>query len=164
MQYVKRPPVLLLFSLGFYVKPFFFYQGFLSQTLTIHRTVREGRGSPFFHSTTFTGSWTLRHLVATLHVRWLSHIFNRNACVYQTVTRWDLQPYRITIWLTDWWCNVCLFTWWIDPRFSLERFDMGNRCIWTQAITLVLEANRLTKCASHPQTLWRNYQFSIYIF
>ena len=34
-----------------------------------------------FHSTTSTRSRTLRHLVATLHVRWLSRIFNRNACV-----------------------------------------------------------------------------------
>ena len=38
---------------------------------------------------------------ATLHVRWLSHIFNRTACIYQAATRWDLPPYRITIWLID---------------------------------------------------------------
>ena len=29
-------------------------------------------------------------------------------------------------WLIDWWCNVCLFTWWIDSRLilvnRLERF------------------------------------------
>ena len=143
---------------------FFVYQGFLHKHIRFTGQQGKGEDHLFFHSTTSTRLRTMRHLFATLHVRWLSHIFNRNACVYQTVTRWDLQPYRITIWLTDWWCNVCLFTWWIDPRFSLERFDMGNRCIWTQAITLVLEANRLTKCASHPQTLWRNYQFSIYIF
>ena len=43
----------------------------------------------------------IRHLFATLHVRWLSHIFNRNACIYQTATRWDLPPYRVTIWLID---------------------------------------------------------------
>ena len=28
-------------------------------------------------------------------------IFNRNACNYQTATRWDLPLYRITIWLID---------------------------------------------------------------
>ena len=54
-----------------------------------------------FHSTTSTRSRTFRHLFATLHVRWLSHIFNRTACIYQTATRWDLLPYRITIWLID---------------------------------------------------------------
>ena len=35
-------------------------------------------------------------------------------------------------WLIDWWCNVCLFTWWIDSRFLLQRFWMGNRWIWTR--------------------------------
>ena len=89
-----------------YKHSFFFLSGFSSQTLTIHRTAT-------LHS---TRSRTLRHLLATLHVRWISRIFNRNACVYQTATRWDLPPYRITIWVINWWCNVCLFTWWIDAK------------------------------------------------
>ena len=101
---------------------FFFYQGFLSRTLTTHRTAGEGRGPFLFHSTTSTRSWTFRHLFATLHVRWLSHIFNRNACIYQTATRWDfttLSNYH----LIDWWCEVCfsLFTWWFDTRFLLQQ-------------------------------------------
>ena len=76
---------------------------------------------------------------------WLSRIFNCNTCVYQTATRWDLPPYRITIWVIDWWCNVCLFTWWIDIRFLLQRFDIGNRWIeLALTITLALQANRLT--------------------
>ena len=54
-----------------------------------------------FHSTIFTHSRTFRQLFATLHVRWLSNIFNRTACIYQTAARWDLPPYRITIWLID---------------------------------------------------------------
>ena len=66
-------------------------------------TGQQGKGGDhlLFHSTTSTRSRTLRHLFATLHVRWLSRIFNRNACVYQTATRWDLPPYQITIWLID---------------------------------------------------------------
>ena len=83
---------------------------------------RKGGNHRLFHFSTSTRSRTFRHLFATLHVRWLSRIFSRNACVYQTATRWDLPPYRITIWLIDWWCNVCLFTWWIDSRFLLQRF------------------------------------------
>ena len=63
-----------------------------------------------FNSTSSSRSLTLRYLFATLHVRWLSHIFNGNACAYQTATGWDLPPYQITIELVDWWCNfVCLF-------------------------------------------------------
>ena len=64
-------------------------------------TGRQGKGEDhfLFHSTTSTRSRTFRNLLATLHVRWLSHIFNGNACIYQTATRWDLPPDRITIWL-----------------------------------------------------------------
>ena len=72
-----------------------------------------------FHSTTSTRSRTFRHLFATLHVRWLSHIFNRTACIYHAATRWDLPPYRITIWLTDdVTLSFWLFTWWFDSSFS----------------------------------------------
>ena len=52
-----------------------------------------------FHFATSTDSQTFRHLFAILHVRWLQHIFNRNAWIYQTATRWDLPTYWITIWL-----------------------------------------------------------------
>ena len=85
-----------------------------------------------FHSTTSTRSRTLRHLFATLHVRWLPRIFNCNASVYQTASRWDLPPYRITIWVIGLGCDVCLLTWWIDTRFLLKRFDIRNRWIWTR--------------------------------
>ena len=66
-------------------------------------TGQQGKGGNHFlsHSTTSTDSRIFRHLFATLHVRWLSHIFNRTTCIYQTATRWNLPPYRITIWLND---------------------------------------------------------------
>ena len=145
----------------------FFYQGFLSQTLTIHRTASEGRVPPFIPLYHFHPLTNIKKFIYNiyLHVRWLSRIFNRNACVYQTATRWDLPTYQINIWLTDWWCNVYLFTWWIDSRFLLERFGMRTGGFeLASTITLVFQANRLTKCASHTKTLWRNYQFSINIF
>ena len=127
-----------------------FYQGFLY----IHWrfTGQQGKGGDrlLFHSTTSTRSRALRHLFATLHVRWLSRIFNRTACVYQTATRWDLSPYRITIWVIDWWCNVCFFNWWIVTKFLLSDLTLETGGFkLTSTITLVLQANRLTKCASH---------------
>ena len=66
-------------------------------------TGQQGKGGDhlLFHSTISTRSRTFKHLFATLHVKWLSHIFNCNACIYQTATRWDLPPSRITIWLID---------------------------------------------------------------
>ena len=106
---------------------FFFYQGFLHRHWRFTGQRGKGWDHLLFHSATSTHSRTLRHLFATLHMRWLSRIFNRNACVYQTATRWNLPPYRITIWVIDWWCSVCLFTWCIDTRLMLQRFDIENR-------------------------------------
>ena len=80
---------------------------FFSIRVFFHRhlqlTGQQGKGGDhlLFHSTISTCSRTFRHLFATLHVRWLSHIFNCNAFIYQTATRWDLPTYRITIWLID---------------------------------------------------------------
>ena len=105
----------------------FFYQGFLHRHWRFTGQQRKGRNHLLFHSTTSTRSQTLRHLFATLHVRWLSRIFNRNACVYQTATRWDLPPYRITIWVIDWWCNVCFFYLMNWFYVSVTGFDIGNR-------------------------------------
>ena len=76
-------------------------------------TGQQGKGGDLllFDSTTPTRSRTFRHLFATLHVRWLSRIFNHNACIYQTATRWDVPPYRILIWLIDdVKLSFCLFT------------------------------------------------------
>ena len=115
-----------LYMLGFF---FVFYQVFFHRHWQFTEQQRKGGDHLLFHSTTSTRSRTLRHLFATLHVRWLSRIFNRNACVYQTATRWDLPSYRITIWLIVWWCSVYLFTWWIDSMtvcyFNLI-FSMWN--------------------------------------
>ena len=97
---------------------------FFSIRVFFHRHWRlagqQGKGGDhlLFHSTTFTRSRTFRHLFATLHVTWLSHVFNRTACIYQTATRWDLPPYRITIWLIDdVTLSFCLSTWWFDSSF-----------------------------------------------
>ena len=89
---------------------FFFDQGFLSRTLTT--TGQQGRGGDHL----LFRSRTLTDLFATLHVRWLLHIFNRTTCIYQTATQWDLPPYWIIIWL----CDIkffCLYTWWFDFSF-----------------------------------------------
>ena len=88
--------------------PFFF-----SLRVLFHRHWRftgqqgKGGGHLLFLSTTATRSRTLRHLFATLHVRWLSRIFNRNASVYQTATMrfTTLSNYH----LSDWLMMQCLF-------------------------------------------------------
>ena len=108
------------------------YWHFFFNRIFSHRhwrfTGQQGKGGEhlLFHSTTSTRSQTLRHLFATLHVRWL-HVF-----LIAMLSQSQSQLYRITIWVIDWWCNVCLFTWWIDTRLLLQRFDIGNRWIWTR--------------------------------
>ena len=58
--------------------------------------------------------------------------------IYLQLCMWDdyhvshLPSYWFTIWLIDRWCNVRLFIWWFDSRFLLQKFDMGNRWIWTR--------------------------------
>ena len=78
---------------------FFFYQSFLSRTLTAHRTAEEGRGPsfPLYHFHPLTNIQTFMCNFA----REMTIIFNRNACIYQAATLWHLPPYRITIWLID---------------------------------------------------------------
>ena len=135
---------------------FFFLSGF-SFMDTNNSQDRWGNAGDhlLFHSTTSTPLQTFRHLFATLHVRWLSHIFDRNTCIYQTATRWakpDWPPYRITIWLIDWWGHVDfrLFACWFDSRFCYSYFTWENGGLeLASTIILVLQANRLTKCASH---------------
>ena len=92
-------------------------------------TGEQGKGGDhlLFHFTTSTHSRTFRHLFATLHVRWLSHIFNRTTCIYQTATRWDLPLYRITIWLIDdETLSVCLFTLWFHFSFFVTAIWDGK--------------------------------------
>ena len=103
---------------------------------------RRGGDHLLFHSTTSTYSQTFRHLFATLHVRWLSRIFNRNDCVYQTASQWDLQPYWITIWLIGW--LIITAIWYGKP------VDLNSHRLFT----LVLEAKWLTKRASHHHMKW----------
>ena len=66
---------------------------------------RKGVNLRLFHATTSTHSWTLSS---------------------QTASRWDLPPYWITIWLIDWWCNFCLFTWLFDSRLFVTAISHGK--------------------------------------
>ena len=54
--------------------------------------------------------------------------------------------------LIDWWCNFefCLFACWIEFRFcySFMTWETGGLEL-ASTIVLVLQVNRLTKCASH---------------
>ena len=84
------------------------------------------------------------------------HIFNRTACIYQAATRWDLPPYRITIWLIDdvMLIFVCLLVDLIRFCYSFFTLETAGLELAT-TIILVLQANRLTKC---PSGIWKPLQ------
>ena len=70
-------------------------------------TGQQGKGGDhiLFHSTTSTLSQTFRNVFGTYLHLFAREIaityFYRNSCIYKTATRWDLPPYRVTIWLID---------------------------------------------------------------
>ena len=76
------------------------------------------------------------------------HIFliAPTASIYQTATRWDLLPYRITIWLIDVMLILIRLLEDLILGFcgsNLRRENVGLELAST--ITLVLPASRLTK-------------------
>ena len=87
---------------------FFFFQGFLSQTLTIHRTAGEERGPSFISLYHFHPLTNIETFICNFACEMTITYFQSQRLCYQTATRWDLRPYRATIWLIDRWCNVCL--------------------------------------------------------
>ena len=92
---------------------------------------RKGGNHRLFHFSTSTRSRTFRHLFATLHVRWLSRIFNRNVCNYQIYHLMEL-PFD---WLIDWLIDDAMFVCLLDELilgFCYSDFDIGNRWIWTR--------------------------------
>ena len=129
------------------------YHDFLSQHWRI--TGQHGKGGDhlLFRSTTSTRSWTFKHLFATLLVRWSSHISNCFTWIYKTATRWYLSPYRISIWLIDdvILSLVCLLVELILDLCCSNLIRETGELELTSTITLVLQANQLIKCASHPK-------------
>ena len=112
---------------------YFFLSGF-SFADKWQLTGQQGKGGDhlLFHSTTSTRSRIFRHLFVTLHVRWLSHNFNRSACIYQTANSMRFTTLS-HYYLIDWWWDIdfCLIACWDDFRFLLQLFDMRNR--WTRS-------------------------------
>ena len=54
------------------------------------------------------------------------HVFLIATLVFTRLLLDEVYHYRITIWVIDWWCNVCFFTWWIDITFLFQRFHIGD--------------------------------------
>ena len=132
---------------------FFFYQGFLHRNWRF--TGQQGKGGEhlLFHSTTSTRSQTLRHLFATLHVRWL-HVFLIATLVFTRLLLDEIYhliklPFE---WLIDDAVFACLLDdlmlgfCYSDLTLETSGYELAS------SITFTLQANRLTKCASHSES------------
>ena len=110
---ILNPALMVILFPLFFV---FFLSGFSFTDTDNSQDSRGREGTILFHSTTSTRSQTFRHLFATLHVRWLSHIFNRNACIYQ-----------ITLYLFPF-CN--LSSWFLTSYCILRNISQNTVDIW----------------------------------
>ena len=134
---------------------FFFLSGFSSQTLTIHRTAGEGRGPSF---------------IPLYHFHPLTNIdtFICNFACEMTITYFQSQRFCLLLldeiyhvielpfeWLIDDAIFVCLFELILGFCYSDLALETGEFEL-ASTINLVLQANRLTKCASHLiYALWK---------
>ena len=91
----------LIFSRGIERNQFFSIRVFLHRHWLFTREQERRRDHLLFQFIISTCSRTFRHSFEVLYMRWLSCNFNRIVCVYQAVTRWNIPPYWITIWLID---------------------------------------------------------------
>ena len=122
---------------------------FFSIRVFFHRhsqlTGQQGKGGTIFHS---TRSRKFRHLQFSTWDDY--HIFLIATLVFTRLLLDEI--YHLTNYhLTDWWCNVDfrLFAFWFDFRFCYSYFftwETGGLEL-ASTIILVLQANRLTKCA-----------------
>ena len=80
--------------LHFFMSGFFFHGHW-----QFSRQHRKKGDHPLFLITISIRTQLFRHLFTTLYVRWLLRIFYRITSNYQTVSRWDLPPLGIRIWL-----------------------------------------------------------------
>ena len=121
-------------------------------------TGQQGKGGDhlLFPSTSSTRSRTFKHLFSTLHLRWLSSMFNHNACIYQTATRWDLPFYWTSISLIDDAIFVCLLDSLILGFCYSNLTRKSGISELKLTITLVLQANRISKYAG-------NYTFTLHV-
>ena len=112
------------------------------------------KGTIFYSTLSLQPAHQHSHIYfGSLLTRWLSHIFNRTACIYQAATQWDLPPCRITIWLID--DVILIFVYLLNDLIqgfcnSYLTLETGGIEL-ASFIILALQASRLTKCGGHPK-------------
>ena len=132
---------------------FFLFFCFFSRTLATHRTAGEGRGAIFYSTLPLSLAHEHSGIYLQLGTWGDYHIFLIETLVFNRLLLNEI--YHLIELLFDWlmmWCwfsFVCLLIWFY---VLLRLFDMTEtgRLELASTIILVLQANQLTKCASHP--------------
>ena len=125
---------------------------FLSRTLTIHRIAREGREPSFIPLYHFHAITNIQKFICNF-AREMTFIYFHSSCLYLR----DCYPMRFTTLssyhLIDWWCDVNFFVYlMMIPGFCYSNLTQETSGLeLASTITLLLQANWPTKCASHPQ-------------
>ena len=135
---------------------FFFLSRFSSHTLTIHRTAGGGRGPSFVPLYLFHPLMNNETFICNFACEMtITHFYSQHLCLPDCcylIRFITISNYHMIDWLMQ-----CLFTWWIDTRFCYSDLTLETGGFeLAPTITLVLQANQLTKCASHPGNLWKS--------
>ena len=85
-----------------------------------------------FTDTGSSRSLTFRHLFTTFHVRWLSRIFDRTTCIYQTL--FD-ETYHLTQLPFDWLLIDDAMLFLFVSTFLLRQLDLENWWAWARITT-----------------------------
>ena len=82
-------------------KDLFFLSGFSFTDTDDSQNSRRREGPSFISLYHFHSFTNIQTFICNFACEMTITYFNRTACIYQTATRWDLPPYRITIWFID---------------------------------------------------------------
>ena len=121
----------------------FFYQGFLSQTLMTHRTAGERRWPSFILTNIQAFICNFACEIA------ITYFWSQRLCLPDCYSMrfTNLSSYHLIDWLMMWLLVDVIL------GFFYSLLDTGKAMGSNlhRHITLVLQANRLTKCTSHPK-------------
>ena len=132
----------------------FFVFFFLSQTLTIHRTTGEGRGPSFIPIYHFHPLKNIQIFICNFACEVTITYFKSQRLYLPDCYSMRFTNHLIEL-LFDWLTDDAMFVCWLDEL--ILGFCYSDLALETSGfelasiITLVLQANQLTKCASHPK-------------
>ena len=141
----------IFFQANTNLKCFYFYQGFLSQTLPIHRTAGGGREAIFYstlplppaheHSDFYLQlcMWDDYHIFLIATLEFTTMLLDEIYHLIELPFNWLIDDAKFVCLLDDLILGFC----YSNLTQEADGFELAS------TINLVLQANRLSKCSSH---------------